>query len=661
MHIRKIVLSAGLLVIFGFLFSFNIPSAHAWTAGEIQALIEQLQQQIVQLQQQLAEQQGQPVAFCYDFNTNLGFAHSGTAAVEALHTALEKQGFSVGSDSTNGAFTENTASAVVGFQQKYKEDVLAPYGLRFGTGFVGKATRAKLNRLYGCAATSAPVTPVPTPTPTPIPTPSITVLSPNAWEKWWVGSTYTIKWASSNLPSEAQNKIGISLFLRDTTTGIPIAKNIANDGSENWTIPSSILSGEYKITVGCYIAEAGCYSDSSDYYFVIASPTAAEPSITVSPLNPNGETLQKGTTRYVNLKFSPTVPLGGFVVNLMYSNIDAVVAHLKFCGTANDYIADSVVPPNVSWQWKVGYDVYGIEIPNGSYRISVYDCGNKLDNIWTGSVTSAKSSVFSIVSATATTPSVPVLSPNGGEQLQKGATQTITWSSSNVSQVYIKLRKGTDTYHGTEGAVSDIISNTGSYQWTIPTTLPDGSDYSIRVVDSAGTISDDSNSDFSIAIPSITVLSPNGGEQLQIGSTYRIRWSSAGMYNVKIYIVNDTNTGSGSTNYVIPYNNGWSASTGFYDWTITSQQLPVGTSNERYKIRIDSNENSSVFDSSDGYFTIVGAEVSAPSIKILSPNGGENWKIGETRDITWSYSGPASKTVQIELALPAADGPIITS
>ncbi|OHA63176.1 MAG: hypothetical protein A2842_00085 [Candidatus Wildermuthbacteria bacterium RIFCSPHIGHO2_01_FULL_48_25] len=773
MNFPKIIFAASIIAVF----AFAVPSADALTDEEIKALIMQLQEQIAQLQKQLAETE--PQAWCHTFDINMKIGGTGSE-VMALQTALEKEGlYTVFEGQEFALFDESLASAVVGFQEKYKSEILAPFRLAHGTGFVGSSTRAKLNRLYACSATQATPapTPIPTPVPTPTPTPptgsqpSLTVRSPNGGEELFDGVGYPITWHTGGYA-----RISIYLDKPDPTVASKIiANNVANTGSYHWTI-ANVDRGSYKIRVCEYrdssLPYAAVECDMSDGYFNIAKASAAaapemvypvngqvlnhgfpnqyifkakpvagarylfgffqdgamvyenwrdnqqlssngefiitpsnsfysklkegnaqvwvrawlnnqwsearvitiklvsqtstipstQPSITVSPLNPNGEILQKGTTRYVNLKFSPSVPLGGFVVNLIPATTDTyAVAHLKTCGTASDYIADSVVPPNVSWQWKVGYDVDGKEIPNDSYRVLVYDCGSKNDSVWTGSVASAKSSVFSIVSATTTTPSITVLSPNGGEQLQKGATQTITWSSSNVSQVYIKLRKGTDTYHGTEGAVSDIISNTGSYQWTIPTTLPDGSDYSIRVVDSAGTISDDSNSDFSIAIPSITVLSPNGGEQLQIGSTYRIRWSSAGMYNVKIYIVNDTNTGSGSTNYVIPYNNGWSASTGFYDWTITSQQLPVGTSNERYKIRIDSNENSSIFDSSDGYFTIVGAEVSAPSIKILSPNGGENWKIGETRDITWSYSGPASKTVQIELALPAADGPIITS
>ena len=97
---------------------------------------------------------------------------------------------------------------------------------------------------------------------------------------------------------------------------------------------------------------------------------------------------------------------------------------------------------------------------------------------------------------------VQVLSPNGGETLTKGQVYRIKWESSNLSSVYIKLRKNSvgDTVLG----ITNTIPNLGYYDWAVPTSLSDGNDYVIKVVGgspSSPTVSDDSNSPFSVVSP----------------------------------------------------------------------------------------------------------------------------------------------------------------
>ena len=142
-NIKKYAIIAIFLAI---LISPNVSSAD--TIADLQAQISALLAQIQNLQQQLAQLQGQPATWCHDFNTNLTIGSSGSE-VEALRTALEKEGFKIGS----GNFDESMASLVSGFQQKYKDEVLAPWNLQYGTGFAGSTTRAKLNKLYGCGIT----------------------------------------------------------------------------------------------------------------------------------------------------------------------------------------------------------------------------------------------------------------------------------------------------------------------------------------------------------------------------------------------------------------------------------------------------------------------------------------------------------------------------
>jgi len=43
--------------------------------------------------------------------------------------------------------SNQSSAAVIRFQEKYASEILAPWELTKGTGFVGKMTRAKINQL----------------------------------------------------------------------------------------------------------------------------------------------------------------------------------------------------------------------------------------------------------------------------------------------------------------------------------------------------------------------------------------------------------------------------------------------------------------------------------------------------------------------------------
>jgi len=139
------------LIVGVFVFGSCAFTAKAATIAELQAQINTLLAQIQALQQQLNPLlQGQSGTWCHKFNTNLKIGDKG-AEVIALQTALSKEGFYA--KSTTGNFDEYTASAVVGFQEKYASEILTPWRLERGTGFVGATTRDKLNKLYGCGVT----------------------------------------------------------------------------------------------------------------------------------------------------------------------------------------------------------------------------------------------------------------------------------------------------------------------------------------------------------------------------------------------------------------------------------------------------------------------------------------------------------------------------
>ena len=134
---------------------------------------------------------GLSTSWCHDFEQNLKFGDQGEE-VMWLQNALQEEGFTIfTNEKQEKSFGYSTASAVVGFQEKYASEILQPLELEHGTGYVGPKTRAKLNALYGC------------------PQPSITVISPNGGERWEIGKTYEIRWESQGV-----NYVNIYLSLR---------------------------------------------------------------------------------------------------------------------------------------------------------------------------------------------------------------------------------------------------------------------------------------------------------------------------------------------------------------------------------------------------------------------------------------------------------------
>ncbi|MFH1036998.1 MAG: FN3 associated domain-containing protein [Patescibacteria group bacterium] len=147
--------------------TFTTPASGEVTVTPGQTLQEQLQAEILritaliaQLQLQLAQMMGGgqtfagiPVGFTFQNNLSTGMVSLDVKYLQivlnsdaATRLALSGVG-SPGQETTMfGALTRN---AVIRFQEKYRAEVLTPSGLTSGTGFVGPATRAKLNALLG--------------------------------------------------------------------------------------------------------------------------------------------------------------------------------------------------------------------------------------------------------------------------------------------------------------------------------------------------------------------------------------------------------------------------------------------------------------------------------------------------------------------------------
>jgi hypothetical protein len=227
--------------------------------------------------------------------------------------------------------------------------------------------------------------------------------------------------------------------------------------------------------------------------------------------------------------------------------------------------------------------------------------------------------------------SVTVTVPNGGETWAIGTMQAVQWTSSGLTgDVKIELsRNGGASFTETLFAST---TNDGSENWTV--TGPTTSTARIKISSVANpAIADTSNANFSIVQPTITVLSPNGGETWSTGSSQTIQWNSSFVTgNVKI----ELSRNGGATFSEVLFTS--TANDNSENWTVT------GPATSSARVRISSVSDPSVADTSDANFSIV-----QPTITVLVPNGGETWAIGTSQSIEWNSSF-VTGNVKIELS-----------
>jgi hypothetical protein len=136
----------------------------------------------------------------------------------------------------------------------------------------------------------------------------------------------------------------------------------------------------------------------------------------------------------------------------------------------------------------------------------------------------------------------------------------------------------------------------------------------------------------------LQLITPNGGENWLRGRVQTITWRAQGVQgNVRLILF------KGAERLGVIADN-LAASAGSFPWTVGSyqrgaaqEQAAIGSG---YKIRVKALQGTAE-DTSDRPFTIAdphpaSSAVVKKTITVLTPNGGESWKSGETKTIKWS-------------------------
>lgn len=245
-----------------------------------------------------------------------------------------------------------------------------------------------------------------------------------------------------------------------------------------------------------------------------------------------------------------------------------------------------------------------------------------------GSPSDVSDAVFTIVQSQGLT----LVSPNGGESWLAGSTQDITWSSTGII-ADVKLEYSIDT-GSSWNVITASTDNSGSYPWTVPNVAT--ATALLRISDATdGSPADESDAVFIIEqAASLTLLSPNGGENLTAGSAHAITWNSTGNIPA-VKLEYSANNGSAWTTIIASTSN-----TGSFQWQIPD----VSTSTAL--VRVSDAADGNPADVSNGVFSIVQNQ----SLTLTAPNGGESWAAGSTQSITWTSEG-SIPSVKLEYSL----------
>ena len=575
----------GLCLAVAFILTPVLSHAQTPTIAELQAQIAALQRQLAILQ----SQQNNTDAWCHTFNTNLSIGMNGDEVV-ALHRALGQAGFAV--TSGEKVFSEETAAAVSGFQIRYRSEILAPLGLANPTGYFGPATRAVMNRLYGCDKFTVDRTPT-------VVNQSLIVISPNGGESWSMGSRQSIRWSWSTVSTN------LNIYLRA----------VSNNGS--WTLVNGVDSrngisgweiivppvpiGDYKVLI-CkdYLQNLDTvvcdYSDSS--FRIVDSELSrapADPFLTVtSPDNNTSWTSANGPV----IQWTSNIPPGNTVTVELLTPSNGSVSGWSNFTTANDGSESGRLTNST--------------VPSGSYYF-------RLKTVVNGQVFYGGSGVFQFTNANQTPP--PAATTYTLNLITAGTGSGLTSRSPNQTN-YPAGTAVTITASPTNG--STFTGWSGSrVSATNPVTVTMNGNLNIYANFTAAV-------SLPIAAPSLTVSSPANNSSWSPTNGPVVSWTTANVPDSNNVLIELLTPANGSVS-------------GFTSRTVRNDQRPAfnlltgsTVASGSYYFRLSTTVNGQTTYGGSGVFQFT--QPATASVTVTSPTGG-SFSVGAPLTVNWTTSG----------------------
>ncbi len=431
--------------------------------------------------------------------------------------------------------------------------------------------------------------------------PSVTVIRPNGGEILGIGSTDSVRWNASD--NVAVDSVSILYSIDAGSSWDTISTGEANDGRCPWAVPNR-PSDSCLVRIIAFDPSSNQGSDLSDNFFTIGDDV--RPLVDVTFPN-GGESFIPGTIDTIT--WAAWDANGIDSVNIYYATdggsswID--IAH----GEANDSKYGWTIPDTPSDSCRVRVDAFdpagnsGSDNSNGLFRI--------VDN---------------------EPPVVTVVLPNGGEQWEIGEVRQVNWTASDNKSVdslsiFYSYDNGSVWF-----PVSNGEPNDSSYDWLVPGPASDSCLVRITAFD-FGDLSSTDTSDAVFTItdttaPVVSVLRPDGGEELEAGGVDTVAWLASDNHRVDSVNIFHSSDGGAVWSSITTGEPNDSA----YEWSLP---LIVSDSCLVRVIAYDAKGNGTP-DQSESLFTI--SDRTAPSVLVLAPNGGEVLNSGEEDTIRWVAS-----------------------
>jgi lipoprotein NlpI len=513
---------------------------------------------------------------------------------------------------------------------------------------------------------------------------------PNGGEELWPGCAINITWD----PATFYSNVRLDYSTDNGTTWTPIVTSVANNGSRSWTVPVGIPPSNNYIIKAANTSNLNSF-DVSDNNFTILPPIdITRPRANDTLVGCSNFTIRHtssncigdfrylysidGGVSFINIgtgtntgnnnktyvwsipnphdtipavvrveriadntifsesqvftlipsnEITVTSPAGGEQILALtnhlitWTNTANVSGVYEIHYSTNNGSSWTLINNNVTgnaFNWAVP------NIPSSNARIRIRDKNNICKE-------ARSPQRFTIV------PAQPVLlSPNGGEVLWPGCSYSITWDATTFYSS-VKLEYSADN-GATWVDIVTSVSNTGSRNWVIPSTINPGNQFLIRASNTSNlSLFDVSDNTFTVPSP-ITVTRPNVNDALVGCQNFTVRWTKStclGNYSIQYSIDN----GANFTNIINVNDNGSNTQTQVW-------QVPNGITSNQAIVRVISQSNPAIFGLSE-VFSIQPSQ----EITVTAPSSGTQIPALSNYNIEWTNTPNVSGTYEVHYSV----------